>query len=79
MIFLFLNADEYLTSRRVAELKAALGDPELAGLNPEAIEGLTENQEIVSGGFKAISRELEDGKRISKQLPGAKKDEKDKK
>ena len=30
----------------------------------EIIEGLTEGQEIVSGGFKAISRELEDGKKI---------------
>lgn len=30
----------------------------------EIIEGLTENQEIVSGSHKAISRELEDGKKI---------------
>lgn len=30
----------------------------------EIIEGLTENQEIVSGTHKAISRELEDGKKL---------------
>lgn len=33
MIYLFLNADEYLAGRRLAELKAALGDPEMASLN----------------------------------------------
>jgi DNA polymerase-3 subunit delta len=33
MVYLFLNADEYLVAGRLAELKAALGDPELASLN----------------------------------------------
>ena len=55
--------------------------PVKRGINDDAhaeiIEGLTEGQEIVSGGFKAISRELEDEKKISKQEPGAKKDEKE--
>jgi HlyD family secretion protein len=32
----------------------------------EITEGVTEGQEVVSGGFKAITRELEDGKRIRK-------------
>jgi HlyD family secretion protein len=32
----------------------------------EVTEGLTEGQEIVSGGFRAISRDLEDGKKIKK-------------
>ncbi|HKS37928.1 MAG TPA: efflux RND transporter periplasmic adaptor subunit [Verrucomicrobiae bacterium] len=32
----------------------------------EITEGLTEGQEVVSGGYKAISRELEDGKKIMK-------------
>jgi HlyD family secretion protein len=32
----------------------------------EITEGLTEGQEVVSGGFKAITRELEDGKKIHK-------------
>jgi HlyD family secretion protein len=30
----------------------------------EITEGLTEGQEIISGGYKAINRELEDGKKI---------------
>jgi DNA polymerase-3 subunit delta len=33
VVYLLLNADEYLTGRRLAELKAGMGDPELAGLN----------------------------------------------
>jgi HlyD family secretion protein len=32
----------------------------------EITNGLTEGQEVVSGGYKAISRELEDGKKIRK-------------
>jgi len=32
----------------------------------EITEGLTEGQEVVSGNFKAITRELEDGKKIRK-------------
>lgn len=35
----------------------------------EISEGLTEGQEVVSGGYKAISRELEDGKKIRKGTP----------
>jgi len=35
----------------------------------EITEGLTEGQEVVSGGFKAIGRELEDGKKIRKGMP----------
>jgi HlyD family secretion protein len=30
----------------------------------EILEGLQEGQEVISGGYKAISRELEDGKKI---------------
>ena len=30
----------------------------------EIVKGLEEGQEVVSGGYKAISRDLEDGKRI---------------
>ena len=32
----------------------------------EITEGLTEGQEVVSGSFKAITRELEDGKKSAK-------------
>lgn len=35
----------------------------------EITEGLTEGQEIISGGYKAISRELEDGKKIKVGSP----------
>ncbi len=40
----------------------------------EIIEGLKEGDEVVSGGYKAISRELEDGKKIRKGGPDAMKD-----
>lgn len=39
MIYLFLDADEYLASRRIAALKGALGDPEMADLNMATLEG----------------------------------------
>jgi HlyD family secretion protein len=39
----------------------------------EITEGVTEGQEVVSGGFKAITRELEDGTKIRKgPAPGDK-------
>ncbi|HRJ42018.1 MAG: DNA polymerase III subunit delta [Caldilineaceae bacterium] len=41
MIYLFLDADDYLFSRRLSELKAAMGDPEMADLN---VTELTANQ-----------------------------------
>ncbi len=41
MIYLFLNCDEYLATQRLAQLKAALGDAELASLN---ISELAANQ-----------------------------------
>jgi len=54
--------------------------PVKRGINDDAFaeitEGLKEGQEVVSGGYKAISRELEDGKKIRKEKPGAKKDAK---
>lgn len=61
-----------------------LADGEQARLKPvqrgisddnytEILDGLTEGQEVVSGGFKAISRELEDGKTIRRGTAGAEK------
>ena len=41
----------------------------------EITEGLTEGQEVVSGGFKAITRELEDGSKIQKGPAAADKDQ----
>jgi HlyD family secretion protein len=35
----------------------------------EITEGLTDGQEVVSGGYKAISRELDDGKKVRKGTP----------
>jgi HlyD family secretion protein len=35
----------------------------------EITEGLQEGDEVVSGGYKAINRELEDGKKIKKGVP----------
>jgi HlyD family secretion protein len=32
----------------------------------EIVDGVEENQEVISGGFKAISMELEDGKKLKK-------------
>ena len=43
----------------------------------EIIEGLSEGQEVVSAGYKAISRELEDGKKIKKGTVLAENDKED--
>lgn len=39
MIYLFLDADDYLLSRRLAALKAAMGDAEMADLNVTDLAG----------------------------------------
>jgi HlyD family secretion protein len=52
---------------KMVRVKPGISD----GTHAEIIEGLKEDQEVISGSYKAISRELEDGKliRVSK-LPG---------
>jgi HlyD family secretion protein len=45
----------------------------------EILEGLSEGQEIISGGYAAVSRQLEDGKKIKREDPNAKKKDEDKK
>jgi hypothetical protein len=40
------------------------------------LEGVTEGQEIVAGGYAAVSRQLEDGKKIKKEEPKKKADDK---
>lgn len=40
----------------------------------EITDGLTEGQEVVSGGYRAISRDLEDGKKIRKGPPPGEKE-----
>ena len=47
---------------RMAPVKRGISDDNYT----EIIEGLTERQTVVSGGYKAISRELEDGKKVKK-------------
>ena len=44
----------------------------------EITEGLQEEQEVVSGGYKAINRELEEGKKIKKGEVVPDKEEKEK-
>lgn len=44
----------------------------------EIVEGLKEGQEVVSGGYKAVSRDLEEGKKVKKGEPEKERD-KDKK
>jgi len=40
----------------------------------EITDGLKEGQEIVSGGYKAVNRELEDGKKVRKGIPDKSED-----
>jgi len=47
---------------KMVKVKRGIGDDEYL----EITEGLTEGQEAVSGTYKAINRELEDGKRIKR-------------
>lgn len=39
MVILFLDTDEYLSSQRIQQLRAALGEPETADLNAVTLEG----------------------------------------
>ncbi len=40
----------------------------------EITEGVAEGQEVISGGYRAISRDLEEGKKVKKGLPAADKE-----
>jgi HlyD family secretion protein len=65
-----LNSDNV----KMAAVKRGISDDAYV----EIVEGLQEGQEIVSGGYKAINRELEDGKKIKRGKP-AEEDDKEKK
>ena len=52
-----------------AKVKTGISDD----THVEIIEGLKEGQEVVSGGYKAISRELEDDKKVHREDPNDKK------
>jgi len=58
----FLTASEAVRS---VPVKRGISDENYS----EIIEGLEEGQEVVSGGYKAISRDLEDGKKIKRGEP----------
>jgi HlyD family secretion protein len=59
---------------KMAPVKRGISDENYT----EIIEGLQEGQEVIAGGYKAISRDLEDGKRIKRGEPEKEK-EKEKK
>ena len=63
-----------LNSERVKAAPVKLGISD--GNFTEITAGLVEGQEVVSGGYKAISRDLEDGKRIKKGQAEEVKEEK---
>ena len=50
---------------RLAPVKRGISDDDYT----EILDGLREGQEVISGGYKAISRDLEDGKRIKRGAP----------
>jgi HlyD family secretion protein len=55
---------------RMVPVKRGIGDDAYV----EVVEGLTEGQEIVSGSYKAINRELEDQKKIKRGEPDRESD-----
>ncbi len=50
---------------KMASVKSGISDENFS----EIIEGLQEGQEVISGGYKAISRDLEEGKKIKRGEP----------
>jgi HlyD family secretion protein len=64
LVFL-VNGDTVKT----AKVKTGISDDSYMEIN----EGLKEGEEIVSGGYAAISRQLEEGKKIKKGVPEAEK------
>jgi HlyD family secretion protein len=54
-----LNGDQ----ARMVPVKIGISDD----THMEVTEGLSEGQEIISGGYAAVSRELEDGKKVKKE------------
>lgn len=50
---------------KMASVKAGISDENYS----EIVDGLQEGQEVISGGYKAISRDLEEGKKIKRGEP----------
>ncbi len=63
-----LNSDEV----KMVPVKRGVSDDAYV----EITEGLPEGQEVISGGYKAINRELEEGKKIKRGQPVEDKEEK---
>ena len=63
-----LNSDEV----KMVPVKRGVSDDAYV----EIAEGLPEGQEVISGGYKAINRELEEGKKIKRGQPVEDKEEK---
>jgi HlyD family secretion protein len=57
---------------KLANVKTGISDDS----HIEVLEGLSEGQQIVAGGYAAVSRQLEDGKKIKKEEPKKKADDK---
>jgi HlyD family secretion protein len=53
---------------KMAKVKTGISDD----THIEIVEGLKEGQEVISGGYKAISRELEDDKKVRREDPNDK-------
>lgn len=70
-IVFLLNRD----TAKAATVKTGISDDS----HIEVLEGLTEGQEIIAGGYAAVSRQLEDGKKVKREEPNAKKKADDKK
>ena len=70
MPVVFIKTNEVV---RMLPIKRGISDDNYM----EITEGLDEGQEVVSGGFKAVNRELEDGKKI-RRGPAAGEKAKDK-
>jgi HlyD family secretion protein len=57
---------------KLAKVKTGISDDS----HIEITEGLSEGQQIIAGGYAAVSRQLEDGKKIKKEEPKKKSDDK---
>ena len=57
---------------KMAPVKRGISDEEYV----EIVEGLQEGQTVISGGYKAINRELEEGKKVEIDNSSEKKEEK---
>jgi HlyD family secretion protein len=60
---------------RMVPVKRGISDDSFV----EIVEGANENLQVISGGYKAINRDLEDGKHVKVGAPNEKEDKDEKK